>query len=94
MTAAFLKQEMDRRFRSLRREMNDRFLRVDGHFGRVDGQFGRFDERFARIDGRFDSMNEKLDMILDGQKRQYEHLLEVLGEHNDRLTDIERVLHM
>jgi predicted nuclease with TOPRIM domain len=46
-----------------KREMNERFDRVETRFDRMDERFERMDERFERMDERFQRMEQRLDAL-------------------------------
>jgi len=96
MTVAHLKERMDQRFKAV----DKRFKAVDRRFNAVDRRFDTVDKRFELVDARFDrltarmdagfvSMHDKLNAILRILDDKYQHHHKILGNHEDRLTDLE-----
>jgi hypothetical protein len=82
MTIAQLKQHMDRRFDRLQRTKANK---VDLVRTNDDTRAG-----FANVNRQLDSLNEKIDGILRAFSDKYNHHVNVLNGHNERISDLER----
>jgi len=76
MTVSHLKEQMDRRFKTV----HQRFDAIDD----------RFDRLTSTMDAGFASLHDKMNSILRALTNQDHHQQDLLNEHEERLRDLER----
>jgi chromosome segregation ATPase len=86
MTIAALSKRIDSRFRRAERRTAARFDAVDARFDAVDA-------RFARMERQLESLGDKLDRIAGNLDEKFRHQQKTLGEHENRLRDLEANAH-